>query len=164
MQADTLPKRYTTISLPGRKYIPGQGVHPDKDPRGSHIPEYASTTTKFNAGNWQYSQQYLYAIDLFNNGFWWEAHEVLENLWIESGRKSAAAKFIQGIIQISAALLKHSQSLHRGAVRLMARGLSKIRLQSGSYLGIDVEKFANEVELFINNGSSAYPTIILPGL
>ncbi len=164
MPANLNVQRYTTISFPDRKYIPGQGIHPKKDPKGSHIPEIPSDTTKFDTDTWRISQQYLYAIDLFNFGYWWEAHEVLEDLWIQTGRTTLIAKFIQGIIQISAAFLKDSQSVPRGASRLAAKGLSKLRLRSGIFLGLNVEEFGEKVVRYLAGECSSPPQIILSGL
>ena len=155
--------RYSNILLPARKFIPGKGIHPRKDPRGSHIPPLPLSTVKFSPETWRESIHYLYAIDLFNLGYWWEAHEVLEDLWIETGRHTPVATFIQGIIQISAALLKDSQSVARGARRLSAKGLSKIRRQTGVFLGIRVERFAGHVEAYLEQKSLALPQIMLEG-
>jgi hypothetical protein len=123
--------------LPARKYIPGQGVHPDKDPNGSHIPSIPHDNEIISADTWKESQRYLYTIDLFNNGYWWEAHEVLEKLWVETGKTSEIAIFFQGVIQTSAALLKDSQLISSGANKLLSKGLPKLRSQTGEYLGIN---------------------------
>jgi hypothetical protein len=163
MQAEISPPRYTKIPLPDRKFIPGQGIHPDKDPQGSHIPEVNVENVEFTPERWQNAQRYLYAIDLFNHGFWWEAHEVLEGLWIQTGRTTPLARFIQGIIQISAALLKDPKSMPRGTSRLLANGLSKLGSQSGIYLGIHVETFCKEVENYFKKADSTPPKIILQG-
>ena len=164
MQANLNLERYTNISFPDRKYIPGQGIHPKKHPNGSHIPDLPAEMKLFDADTWRISQRYLYGIDLFNFGYWWEAHEVLEELWIQTGRSTLTAKFIQGIIQISAALLKNSQIVQQRSSQLAGKGLSKLRLQSGIFLGLNVEEFAEKVEKYFAKESSSLPQIILFGL
>ena len=158
--------RYTNFELPSRKFIPGKGIHPDKDPTGPHIPKIEMDQEKLNPSNWQRSENFLYAIDLFNNGYWWEAHEVLEKLWVQTGKTTPIAIFLQGLIQISAALLKDSQSLSRGSAKLLEKGLPKIQLQTGLFLGIDGSEFASEIEAYFAKGSSAPfpPRIQLIGL
>jgi hypothetical protein len=156
-------ERYTKISFPDRKYSPGQSIHPKKYPHYSHLPEIPSEGTKFEPDTWKISQRYLYSIDLFNFGYWWEAHEVLEDLWIKAGKTTLTAKFIQGIIQISAALLKDSQLSPQGASRLASKGLSKLRLRSGIFLGIDVQEFGQKVEKYFSGEFSSPPQIFLLG-
>ena len=155
------PVRYTKISLPDKKYSPGQGVHPKKAPQQFHIPELPSDEATFSVNTWKNSQRYLYAIDLFNYGYWWEAHEVLEELWIKTGKTSFTGIFIQGIIQISATLLKKSQSTPNSASQLESKGLSKLRLRSGVFLGIDVEEFTTDVEKYFDEEISSPPQIVL---
>ena len=111
-------QRYSKVSFPSRRYMPGEGLHPDKDSRGSHIPEITSSKIDFSVWSWQKSEKYLYAIDLFNYQYFWEAHEVLEGLWIDVGRETPTGVFVQGIIQVSAGLLKEVQSNHKSALRL----------------------------------------------
>ncbi len=48
----------------------------------------------------------MHAIDLFNHGFYWEAHEAWEALWHAAGRKGAAADFLKGLIKLAAAGVK----------------------------------------------------------
>lgn len=161
MNADIKTPRYTGIPFPDRRYLPGTGMaRPGKGRAGLHIPQLASSAAVFDAANWHFSQRYLYAVDLFNYRYWWEAHEVLEDIWIETGKKTGIGKFIQGLIQISAALLQASRP-HSGASRLATKGLSKIRLQTGLFLGVDVLEFGRQVEAYIMRGSPFPPEIEL---
>ena len=148
MDKDQHITRYSTIPLPVRKYVPGRNIHPRKHSGGSHIPPLPESQAQFDVQNWQNSIRYLYAIDLFNHEYWWEAHEVLEELWIETGRTTEIARFLQGIIQVAAALLKKLVSKNEAAGRLLTRGLSKMRQQSGHYLGIDVAQFSQAANEF----------------
>jgi len=161
MPTDQNIERYTNFPFPSNRYIPGQGMHPRKSPYGSHIPELPTSSIKFGAKTWRDSFRYLYAIDLFNYGYWWEAHEVLEDLWIVTGKETLTGRFIQGLIQICAALLKETQSIHSGALRLAEKGLSKILLRPDVFLGLDVTRFRDCVESFLSGESSSPPIIVL---
>ncbi|NJO91974.1 MAG: DUF309 domain-containing protein [Chloroflexia bacterium] len=130
-------KRYTNIKLPSYKYIPQKGPHPLQIKNIEHIPEIPEDNNGFSSENWHQSQHYLYAVDLFNLGYYWEVHEVLEKLWMELGKKSDEGIFIQGLIQLSVALLKHSQDNHNGFKRLYEKALPKFKKQHGIFLGID---------------------------
>ncbi len=74
-------------------------------------------------------------IRLFNDGYFFEAHEVLEGVWREEHGEPRI--FLQGLIQISAAY-HHTQNGNMiGAVTLLARGAEKMRRYPPGYLGID---------------------------
>ncbi len=140
---------YTNIPLPEWQYLPGINQHPDKQEK-KHIPKIPENNLPFTANNWQQSVRYLYAIDLFNAGYYWEVHEVLEYLWKENGKTGQEAVFLKGIIQLAVALLKVKLGNLKGAVRLKEKALSNLNTQKGIYLGIDVDELISEFELFIN--------------
>ena len=56
-----------------------------------------------NVSDWRDCEHFLYGIDLFNAGYWWECHEVLEGLWHASGIGSEAGHVLQAVIQCAAA-------------------------------------------------------------
>jgi hypothetical protein len=56
---------------------------------------------------WRDNKTYLYGLDLFNAGYYWEAHEAWEALWHAAGRKGATADFLKGLIKLAAAGVKH---------------------------------------------------------
>lgn len=127
--------------------MPGETPHPTRDPRGHSYGIHPDTLASFNAEDWARCSEYLYGIDLFNHGYWWEAHEALEAVWVAAGRHTEAGSFVQGLIQIAAAELKWFQGYFRPAERLAAKGLEKISRRSGIYLGVDVAKFHAEVKV-----------------
>lgn len=153
--------RYTDFPFPARRYLPGEDIHPSKQPSGDHMPKCAFSSTAFGVQTWRDSDRYLYAIDLFNAGYWWEAHEILEDIWREVGPKTPIGLFIQGLIQVAASLIKKTQAFHRGAHRLSEKGLPKILVQSGVFLGIDVREFSQDIVLFLAGTKSTPPVIIL---
>lgn len=63
-------------------------------------------------------------IALFNRGEFFDCHEVLEALWLESSGERK--KFLQGLIQVAVAL-HHLRNRNRvGAERLLAAGMEKL--------------------------------------
>ncbi len=147
-----MQKRYTKIALPSYKYIPNKGPHPLQIKNVRHIPEIPDNNSDFSNENWQQSQQYLYAIDLFNLGYYWEVHEVLEKLWMQLGKNSDEGIFIQGLIQLSVALLKNTQKNFEGVKRLFDKALPKLKKKQGVYMGINVESFLLVSQKYINDG------------
>jgi predicted metal-dependent hydrolase len=56
----------------------------------------------------------LRGIDLFNHGYYWEAHEEWEGLWQVCGKQGILATFLQGLIKLAAAGVKVRQQRPRG--------------------------------------------------
>jgi Domain of unknown function (DUF309) len=73
-----LPPRWLPQkSLPPYAYLPGKNPHPVRDPAGHSyhvkpIPVAAEVSLSSDA--------FLWGLDLFNHGYYWEAHEAWEGL------------------------------------------------------------------------------------
>ncbi len=155
-------KRHTSFKFPNQKYLPGSRKRHLKNVLPRELT--AEKTTEFGSNSWEESKTYLFAIDLFNAGYWWEAHEILESLWKETERKSNVARFLQGLIQLSAALLKKSQSSEKGARGLKTKGITHLPVEKGTYLGVDLTLLVTEVEAFFAGTRSHPPVIRLKGV
>ncbi len=157
-------KRYTEIELPAYRYIPGVGRHPSDRKGEPHIPALPDEETDLSNDSWPGIIRYKYAIDLFNCGYWWEAHEVLEYLWIKAGKQNTTAKFLQGIIQIAAALIKQNTSNLQAAINLAELGLAKMNLSEGTFLGIDINDFTQQTRFHFSENKNSPMFITLDQL
>lgn len=81
-------------------FIPGKNPHPSSYMEGDPIVKPLIST------QYDESDAYLYAIDLINFGYYWEAHVWLEALWNIHNRKGEMANFLKGLIKICAAGVK----------------------------------------------------------
>lgn len=67
---------------------PARHPIPPGTPGGHSFGKPALSLPDLNHEDWRKSEEYLYSIDLFNGEYWWECHEVLEELrharWSES--------------------------------------------------------------------------------
>lgn len=106
-----MPPRYAPdIPLPPYAYVPGHDLpHPVTDPRGH------SYATAAEAG--ATPREWLHALDLFNAGYSWEAHEVWEGFWHALGRTTPQARFVQGLIHLAAAAVKIREGKPAGVAR-----------------------------------------------
>ena len=147
----TAPPRYTDRKFPSYRYVPGKAPHPTRDPEGHSYNKPSAQLASFEAGQWQSCVEYLYGIDLLNHGYWWEAHEALEAVWIAAGRHTETGLFLQGLIQVAAAHLKRFQGLNDVAKRMAVSGLDKMKGIKGVYLGIDVVAFRSAVESYCSS-------------
>ena len=73
----------------------------------------------------QHDPRFLKGIDEFNRGFFYEAHETLEQLWLED--HGPEREFYQGIIQVAAAYFKWEQEVPRGTIKLLRSGIRQAR-------------------------------------
>lgn len=82
------------------------------------------------------NQGYREGIALFNRREFFECHEVLEEVWFaESG---PAKRFYQGIIQIAVAFYHYENGNYTGALKLMQRGIERLRPYAPAFGGLDV--------------------------
>ncbi len=81
------------------------------------------------------SNPFAQGIRLFNEEYFFEAHEHLEDLWrAERGEPRA---FLQGLIQVCAAFHHFQNGNLSGAVNLLGRGADKMRTYPAAYMGFD---------------------------
>jgi predicted metal-dependent hydrolase len=76
----------------------------------------------------------------FNRGDYYEAHDVLESLWLEGGREAKSAAFYQGLIQLAGGfvhLRKHAENpahrVHGQRLHPAARLLKLAEKNIGTY-------------------------------
>ena len=101
------PSRYCPDRpLPPYSYVTGLSPHPTSDPRGHSFGHSEPPAQPLDPTSWRTNANYLYAIDLFNHGFYWEAHEAWESLWHAAGRTGQTADFLKGLIKLAAAGVK----------------------------------------------------------
>jgi hypothetical protein len=81
----------------------------------------------FDPARWRTCREYLHGIDLFNNGYYWEAHETWEGLWIAAGRRGPLADFLKGLIKLAAAGVKCREANPEGVRRHLARARTLLR-------------------------------------
>lgn len=118
------PRRHAPlVPLPPYSFVPGHGLpHPVNDPAGhlygrepvaplaadalADLPTAPATRRETITALVSENPFWLHAIDLFNGGYYWEAHEVWEGFWHMLGRTTPEARFTQGLIRLAAACVK----------------------------------------------------------
>jgi hypothetical protein len=135
----TLPDE-SAASLPPHAFIPGG---PWRHPTASSAE--ASAAPPIAADDWSHSEAYLRGIQLFNAGYYWEAHECWEALWHAHGRHGPTADLLKGLIKLAAAGVKVRQRQRHGVVTHAARAaacLAAARRQGGRLrLGLDLDEW-----------------------
>ena len=76
-----------------------------------------------------------HGIELFNSRKFFDAHEAWEAVWLKA--REPDKKFLQGLIQISAAFHHHSRGNRAGMESLLRAGLIKIEHAPANHRGMD---------------------------
>ena len=142
-------KRYSDFEFPPYAFIPGHHPHPEKE--GGHMLSLRLPFHSFDLINPRSCQTFLYAIDLMNFQYYWEAHVYLEELWNEQNRKGILADFFKCLIKICAAGVKFKMSQYDIAIQHLIRAQDLI---------INLEPLSMElpIDLVILNKSIANST------
>ncbi len=164
--SDSVPPRYSRRPFPPYRYLPFQGdrgrPHPRNDPAGHSYHDDEDYLPQFTADDWSTCEPYLYGVDLFNHGYFWEAHEAWEAVWLAAGaRETNCGIFVQGLIQLAAAQLKRVIGSPPGAESLTAAGCEKLAMAEGIFLGIDVATLIATTHRCLREDCGEFPLIVL---
>jgi hypothetical protein len=102
--------------------LPGKGPHPVRDPEGH---SYRLQPVLANAS--LDSDEFAWGQDLFNHGYYWEAHEAWEGLWQIANRGSPLRAFLKGLILLSATGVKIREGKRAPAMRHAGRAGALLR-------------------------------------
>lgn len=83
-------------------------------------------------------------VELFNAGRYWDAHEALEPLWLET--PEPRRELYRGLIQAAAAMVHHERGNRHGVFTLHAKARAKLLGFGPVEDGLDIRAFLYEVE------------------
>ena len=83
-------------------------------------------------------------VEAFNAGEFFLAHEIWEALWLETIGPEKV--LLQGLVQIAAGYAKVESGVRGGALKLLARGLERVRQYSPTALSLRLGPFVDGVE------------------
>jgi hypothetical protein len=109
-----MPRLEPGEPFPPYTFIPGRTPHPVRDPAGHMHGCRSELPPPLDPASWQESRAYRRGIDLFNCGYYWEAHETWEGLWNRAGRQGVTADFLKGLIKLAAAGVKVREGVPPG--------------------------------------------------
>ena len=151
------PPRYSERPFPPYRHRPGRTPHPVLDPKGHLFGQEGAADDSFDTQQWQQSESYLYGVDLFNHGYFWEAHEAWEGIWKSAPTGSLADLFLRGLIQLAAAMLQRETGKLAGMRSLSRKGLERLRQvarQESNFCGLELESWIGGFSENIEAGQS----------
>lgn len=104
------------------------------------------------------SNNYREGIALFNQHSFFEAHEVLEDVWRAASEPER--KFLQGLIQVAVALHHHSRGNLVGCRSLLDRARRNLSTYPAEYGGVDLGGLLDSVDRWreaLHQGNPAPP-------
>src|SRR5262249_8174574 len=151
--------RYSQRTFPRYRYVPNVHPHPIIDPKGHSYKKEEEKPVYLPPEKWKQNDLYLFGIDLFNNGYWWEAHEAWESVWLTTQKHDLEGQFLQGLIQFSAALLKLYGGSPRGFGNLLTESSKRLQFcvkemsqhKERCLMGLDLEKWLKRVDTFLSS-------------
>lgn len=132
-----LPRYAPETPLPKRAYLPGRTARPP-EPEGHHHDAHSLGDP---IGSPAFLRGFRFGIDLFNHGYYWEAHEAWEAQWLPLPPGDDTREQLQGLIQASAALLKLRLDSPAPAKTIWVRGrarLAKVAVTAPDGVVLDV--------------------------
>ncbi|MEM7123773.1 MAG: DUF309 domain-containing protein [Pseudomonadota bacterium] len=130
-----------TLQFPLYAYVPGETPHPLRAAPGRHRLAHVDDI----------STAIFYGIDLFDNGYFWEAHEVWETAWRDAERDSDPWLFRKSLIRLAAAALKlrvGSQAGVKAHAPWCAHSFTDLARRHPAIDGLspaDLAEFANDI-------------------
>ncbi len=97
-----------------------------------------------------YPTEYLEFINLFNDEKFFEAHEVLEELWRHE--KGVEREYYQGMIQIAAVFVHVQKKTPEGGKRLLQTSTKYLEKFQPAFMGINLEKLLPETAASLFEG------------
>jgi predicted metal-dependent hydrolase len=144
--------------LPPYRYVPGLNPHPFRHIDGhmytdGSAPEALSWTLAETA---QQDVHFLFAADLFDHRFFWEAHEAWEAMWHQAPHADPTRDLLQSLIQCAAAALQHHMCHSRSAVSLHGRAEERLGpwiQQDGPHIyGVDAAGILSDTAALLAGG------------
>ena len=153
-----IPRLIPDQPFPPYSFVPGHHPHPMSDPLGHSYGQVMEPVEPPDPMCWSQCRPYLRGIDLFNHGYYWEAHEEWESLWHSFGRQGEAADFVKGLIQLAVAGVKVRQGFsevvkthaHR-AEDIFNRLSSSKAVSNRQFMGLSLAELANRAHEIVDN-------------
>lgn len=136
--------------LPKVPHVPGSGTAPDRDLLAQLKADVPARVTD---ANWREVAAYRNGLALYQAGYFWEAHEVWEPVWMAAAPGSRARSLSQGLIQLANACLKLAMGRPRAARRLLDLAEGHVREAAaghyrGALLGLEPVPIADDIRRF----------------
>lgn len=143
------PRLVPDAALPPYRFLGDLHPHPRTDPRGS-LHGAPAPAPGLAASRWREDRSYRLGIDLYHQGYLWEAHEQWEAGFFAAG-EGPQRDLLQALIQLAAALIQSHRGRGAGVRILTAAVLRRLDAAAaalphgGRICGLDPRALAHDV-------------------
>ena len=102
--------------LPTQPHVPGTSSQPDMAPL-ERVKQ--KCPKRVDPDEWREIIAYRYGWSLFDTGFYWEAHEIWEAVWLACAPNSRERLLLRALIQLANARLKQKMGKDNASARLL---------------------------------------------
>jgi uncharacterized protein len=88
--------------------------------------------------------EFYQALEEFNDGWYFESHETLEDLWMVTPPPERT--LFQGVIQLAAAFVHFARREYPGIIKLLNLSIEKLRQFEPEAFGVDIRGLVAEME------------------
>jgi predicted metal-dependent hydrolase len=102
--------------------------------------------------------EFVGGLDLFNRAHFFDAHEVLEDVWRAAPDDRSLRRHLQGIVQLAVAFHHHSKGNFVGARSVLERGMQNLDGAERSFPSLDLDQLRAELAIwrrYLENCESA---------
>lgn len=89
--------------------------------------------------------RFLQGLKLFNKGEYFECHEVIEDLWLETPSSDPHRDLYKGVIQAAAAIYQFDRGILTGAKGLYRTSVEYLEMYRPEALGLNVDKLLTQL-------------------
>lgn len=150
--------RYSTQPLPAFRFLPGR----DAQPESSHLPAFDLPGA--DPTDWRHCAPYLYAVDCFNHGFWWEAASLWAGLAAGTDPNDADHHCLNGLTRAAEALLRRRMGWRSSVARLrLETERAFARVPETSLMGLQLATWWPSLDRCLRPGGVDFPRLELDG-
>ncbi|MBX2885985.1 MAG: DUF309 domain-containing protein [Granulosicoccus sp.] len=103
------------VQWPTHAYVPGQN---ERHPEHAFYALTSSVKPTLSVEELSQSLAFRHGLIYLDSGYYWEAHEVFEPIWLVLPKDSGERLFVQGLIQLANAYLKYKMQRPKASLRL----------------------------------------------
>lgn len=92
-------------------------------------------------------ERFKEGLRLFKEGHYFESHEVIEDLWLETPEDDKWRDLYKGVIQAAAAIYQFKRGILSGALGLYRSSIKYLEIYKPVAMGLEVEKLIEDMKV-----------------
>jgi hypothetical protein len=141
-----------SIPFPKYRFLPGKNAHPSSE-TGHSAGQPDPVADPLILSRTDTNPALRFALDLFNDQYFWESHVYFEAIWNAEARSGSNAAFLKGMIKLGAAFVKfklgHTPQAQVHLERAREIFVSLMQTESEKFLGFNLKEIISQIDTSI---------------